>query len=311
MQKRLYHTPVPMLPPAVLRVLPPHLADAAVHAGLGAIEELRLHSGRACTVTGGGETRSLGTVLDEKQMRDILQLMCGGSLYAYSHTINQGFLTLEGGVRVGIAGTAAMDGGHVIGISKVTGMMIRIPHRVQVDASPIVTRLLSHRGTRGILIYAPPGVGKTTLLRAIAAQASSGTSGLHTVAVDTREELYCGLEEQSLRLDILLGYPRELGIEIAVRSLGAQLVICDEIGSAEDARAILLSANRGVPLVASAHAASLEELLSRPPLMELHRAHVFGTYVGLLRNGGCFEYRFCDWREANARQSPHAHPTGV
>ena len=107
------------------------------------------------------------------------------------------------------------------------------------------------------------------------------------------------LEGEELMLDVLVGYPRDVGIEIAVRSMGAELVICDEIGGIPDAHAILRAANCGVPIMASAHAAGVDELLRRPSLQMLHRAAVFGAYVGIERDGrGSFRYAVCRGEEA-------------
>ena len=102
--------------------------------------------------------------------------------------------------------------------------------------------------------------------------------------VDTREELAHTLKGRELELAVLLGYPRRLGIEIAFRTLGAELILCDEIGGTEDASAILAAAGCGVPLVATLHAGSVEEALARPAIERLHRAGVFSTYVGLARS---------------------------
>ena len=142
-----------------------------------------------------------------------------------------------------------------------------------------------------MLIYGRPASGKTTVLRAIAEAAASSPYSLRTVAVDTREELGWGLGGSDLLLDILIGYPRDLGIEIAVRSLGAQLVVLDEIGSVSDAEAILNAANCGVPIVASAHADSLSELLLRPAIRRLHEARVFSHYAGLTRGSDGVSFR--------------------
>ena len=287
------------LPDKLYEVLLRYLTDAIRRCGAWRAEELRLHRGRLATVTCSGRNFSTGVSLREDEMNDILHRMCGGSLYAYNQTINQGFLTMDGGIRVGVCGSAAMENGKIIGVNSISGLIVRIPHRTEVSAEPVLGLLREMNGLRGILIYAPPGVGKTTLLRAAAVQASSGSHAMRTVVVDTREELNPALEGEELMLDVLVGYPRDVGIEIAVRSMGAELVICDEIGGIPDAHAILRAANCGVPIMASAHAAGVDELLRRPSLQMLHRAAVFGAYVGIERDGrGSFRYAVCRWEEA-------------
>ncbi len=297
MQKIEINRPPLSLPPTLSALLPHRLTDALRRSTAPRVEELRLHANREATVTAAGRSFPLGVTLGADEMQTLLQGMCAGSLYAHSETIRQGYLSLPDGIRVGVCGTAATDAGQVIGVREITGLTVRIPHRTEVDASPILRALSEDGSMRGALIFAPPGVGKTTLLRAIAALASSPCHAIRTVAVDTRAELRFGLDAQDLLLDILVGYPRALGIEIAVRSLGAQLIVCDEIGSAEDADAILSAANCGVPLVASTHARSLGELLDRPAIATLHRAGVFDLYVSLSRVGNRFSYeisRRCD-----------------
>ncbi len=283
------------LPEVLGRVLPEHLIEGICHCGAPDMEELRLHCDRYASVHARGKNYSIKICLTEKEMQEILKRMCAGSLYAFSQTINRGYLSLEGGIRVGVCGSAALDRGAVIGVSRITGLMIRIPHAVEVSPHEILSRFRSRRTRRGILLYAPPGVGKTTLLRAIAKSAASPTYDYRTVVVDTRAELSYTLHGKDLNLDILLGYPRDVGIEIAVRTMGADLILCDEIGGDADAASILSAANCGVPIIASAHASDIEELLSRPAMQMLHRAHVFDLYVGLSREGGGLSYRFSPW----------------
>ncbi len=294
--------------PDILRTcLPLPLQNAIERLALPSVEDVRLHRDRVATLTYKGNSYSLGIIPCEHDIQEILQRMCGGSLYAYEESIRQGFLPLSGGIRVGVCGSAACRDGRVIGVSNVTGLMIRIPNTVSVCATPILEHFLSSNHLGGILIYAPPGVGKTTLLRAVAKAASAPPLSRHTVVVDSRGELCYGLSGQDLSLDILIGYPKELGIEIATRTMGAQLILCDELGSEEDARAVLYSANCGVPLIATAHASSVTELLRRPVFAKLHQAGVFSAYAGIERTqGGTFRYFFSSHQEASALCLKHS-----
>ena len=142
-------------------------------------------------------------------------------------------------------------------------------------------------------------MGKTTLLRGCVNILSSGASPLRTVVVDTRGELDFAQEGDELCLDVLSGYPRRAGIEIATRSMNAQLIVCDEIGDYEEAMALVSSHNCGVPLIASAHAGSLSELLSRTGIRLLHEAGIFGAYVGIRRAPKMdFSYDVTLWESA-------------
>ena len=289
----------PPLPRVLADCLPLHLTDAVARCGVTSTEELRMHSDRYTTVTCKGKSYSTGVILSREEMGEILRKMCRGSLYAFAQSMNRGYLPLSGGIRVGVCGKAAVEDGRVIGVSEVSGLIARIPQQLSVDASFLLEELKRHCFLRGALVFAPPGVGKTTLLRALALAASSPPYSMRTVAVDTREELSHAVDGAHCTLDVLVGYPKEIGIEIAVRSLGAQLILCDEIGNPRDAQAILLAANCGVPLVASAHAASVVELLARPAIRQLHHARVFEAYVGITRREPCdFSHQITSWEEA-------------
>ena len=248
----------------------------------------------------GGENLPTPVVLTTADLTAILTHLCGESLYAYSQTINQGYVTLPGGIRVGVAGRAVCEDGRVIGVCEITGLCIRLPHRHRNLGREIcdLIRKLNQgpQAPQGVLIYAPPGEGKTTLLRSVAAgmAGADGRPPLRTVVVDTRGELsFADTDPASgaLCLDILRGYPRARGVEIATRTLSAQLIICDEIGDLEESVALTATHHGGVPLVATAHGGSVEELMHRTGIRLLHEACLFGAYVGIRRNGqGGFWY---------------------
>jgi stage III sporulation protein AA len=206
-------------------------------------------------------------------------------LYAFRDTIAEGYISLRGGIRVGVCGRAVVNNGRVVGVYDIDTLVVRIPH-VSPPLGAEMKMLLSDMNyTRGILIYSPPGVGKTTLLRSLALMLSTGREAKRVSVVDTRGELSFSLESHTLCLDLLSGYPKHLGISLAARTLGSEIIICDEIGGVAEAEAIREAHNAGVPLIASAHAASVKELLGRSGIGILHRAGCFGAYVGIRRRG--------------------------
>ncbi len=262
------------------------------------IEEVRVRRGRAASLTTSMGNVMLRSMLSAMELDALMVRLCDGSLYAHTETIRQGFLTLDDGVRVGICGRAAVEDGQIIGVSSVTGLNFRIPSLRMRVGTPIC-RLLQ-KGCGGVLIYAPPGVGKTTLLRSVAAQMSSGPAPLRVAVIDSRGEFAPLLRDPSFCMDILAGYPKPDGIGIACRTLNAQLIVCDEIGDEAEASAIVAAQNCGVPFVASAHADDLSGLLRRTPIALLHRARVFSHYVGISRKSsvGDYEYVTNTWEEA-------------
>ena len=154
--------------------------------------------------------------------------------------------------------------------------------------------------TNGVLIYSPPGVGKTTLLRSLAVMLSSGKEARRVSVIDTRGELAYSLSAPTLCVDLLSGYPKHVGLLLASRTLGPEVMICDEIGSRAEAEAICEAHNCGVPLIATAHASSVRELLGRAGMGLLHRAGTFGAYVGIKRSGKfSFVYDICKREDAD------------
>ena len=138
---------------------------------------------------------------------------------------------------------------------------------------------------RGVLIFSPPGGGKTTALRSLARSLSRDR---RVVIVDEREEIYTD-ELLDREIDVLSGYRRGYGISLATRSLSPDVILTDEI-SAEDATEVLLASNSGVPIIATAHAASVAELMRREGMRRLFECGVFGSAVGIYRSLGGF---FC------------------
>lgn len=232
-------------------------------------------------------------ICNEDEIAQTLQRLCEDSVHTYSESLKDGYVILENGYRIGVCGRVGLEGESIKSVYGMTSLSIRIPHPVSGISCDLMPYLYHKSGKiESILIYAIPNVGKTTLIRDIAARISSGTRARRTALIDTRGEIYMKSMFLESIVDVLHGYPRAKGIEIATRTLSPEVIFCDEIGSAEEARAILSAENSGVPLIATAHADTLETLLKRPNIRMLYEADVFRYYVGLSRKDGSKQFSY-------------------
>ncbi len=274
-----------------------------IAASVGRIEEIRLRSGKFASVTVDQKNIMLPVISESSELEKIVNEICGGSLYAYRDSLLGGYVTIPGGIRVGICGRASTDDRKLIGISDFTSLNFRLPKTVFRVGKPVVELLRRSACSVGILVYSPPGEGKTTLLRSVAAEMASGDNPIRVAVVDTRKELEFSLDRRDLCMDILSGYPKAEGIEIACRTMNAQLIVCDEISGVREAEAMISAQNCGVSFVASAHADRVNGLLHRTPIRLLHRARVFEYYVGIERIGAAgtdYRYTVTSWEDADA-----------
>ena len=295
----------------VKRFLPNYLRDEIDKlrglSGLKAarIEEIRLRAGSSVYVTVGenmGKRNiALDCSLDMSEISGILERMCDGSLYAYSESISKGYVSLKNGIRVGVCGTASVENGKIRGIYNISSLNIRLPcseARINEEVMRAIRYAVSCG--EGVLIYSPPAHGKTTLLRALSYALSSGVSPLRVAIIDSREEINGFLDKSELSLDILSGYPKADGIRIATAFMNPQVIICDEIGTEDEAIAISQAQNCGVPLIASAHGACVESIMKRRGMRFLHDIGAFSLYVGIrIGSEMGFEYRVQDAKEVH------------
>lgn len=260
------------------------------------LEEIRIRRGRQAYIVLDGKNTLINFIATDDEMLKILKSVSHYSLYAYRGTISEGYISLDKGIRIGIVGNASVENGSIVGVYDISEFAIRLPHSLRVDCSKMIE--LSEKGS--ILIYAAPGVGKTTLLRSMIQKTSWGYRAKRCAVVDTRGELSFDLDDKELLVSVLSGYPRKKGIEIAVRTMNAQIIFCDEIGDDEDASAIIEAQGAGVPIIASCHGSSLFDILSHTGINNLHKAKIFAYYVGIERaKNQSFIYHINTWGEAN------------
>ena len=260
------------------------------------LEEIRIRRKRQSFIIVNGRNTIINYVATDDEMLQLLKNISRYSLYAYKDTISQGYISLGDGIRIGVIGRASVENGNIVGVYEISEFAIRLPHSIKVDSDKMVE--LSRKSS--VLIYSPPGVGKTTLLRSMINKLSQGFDAKRVAVIDTRGELCFDLDNKELLVSILSGYPRKKGIEIAVRTMNAQMIVCDEIGDEQDALAITDAQGAGVPIVATCHGSSISDILSHTGIRNLHQAKIFDYYVCIRRDENKnFIYEVNTWGEVN------------
>jgi stage III sporulation protein AA len=264
---------------------PPRAAQILACAALcgGGTEEGRLYRGGQAIIVSGAQTYRVGVTVSGEEMDAAVRGLCGGSLYAHADTIREGYLCTAQGIRVGVCGRAVCRDGRITAVEEITSLCIRVPRTMPRAADGILPLLFGEGSLRSILIWSPPGVGKTTALRALALRLGEKEPPLRVAVIDTRFEL---CDPAGTSVDYYCGYPRDAGIAMAVRTMSPDILLCDEIAGEADARAIADAHAAGTAVAATAHAGSREDLLERPALRTLWDARVFSVLVGLRRVEG-------------------------
>lgn len=252
----------------------------------GELEEIRLRSEGRSSLVIGGRCIMLSYYVSRDEMRIIVKRVCDMAVFAHRDDICRGFVSVEGGIRVGIGGHARYDGGKIVGVSDISTLVFRIPRSDSSVANQLFDLWINHDSC-GMLVCSRAGEGKTTALRAMARIIGGRPYFKRVAVVDER----CEFDSSAYRectVDILRGYKRALGVDIAIRTISAEVIIVDEIGSEEDADAMISAIGAGIPVIATAHGRNIEEVLERPYIKKLVDNGLFGIYALIFRKNKSF-----------------------
>lgn len=233
-------------------------------------------------------------IVTHEQIRETMEYISDYSLYAYEDEIRQGFITIQGGHRVGIAGKIVLEDGKIRNIKYISFINIRLSHQIPGCADRVMPYIKSGKNVYHTLIISPPRCGKTTILRDIIRQVSTSPDGINVGVVDERSEIaacYMGVPQNDvgIRTDVLDCCPKAEGMMMLIRSMSPQVIAVDEVGSRQDLEAIEYVINCGCKLIATVHGSSVDDLRSRPVLRRLVQERLFERYVvlGDLSKAGC------------------------
>ncbi len=270
----------------------------------GTLQEIRLRVNQVAILTIDNQEYFLGQdrqlqkpptnayVVHREEIDGIVQHICKYAPYAYENEMRQGYITIEGGHRVGLVGQVIVEDGKIRNLKYIAGLNIRVSHEIIGVADEVLPYLYEDGTLYNTFILSPPCAGKTTMLRDLIRQVSNGNPygmGMNVSVVDERSELagsYLGIAQNNLgmRTDVLDGAPKVDGMMQLIRAMSPRMLAVDEIGSEEDIRAVRSVLQCGCKIVATIHARNIEEFQMKTNFQELIAQETIERYV-VLGNG--------------------------
>ncbi len=287
----------------IFRIFSLHIREILERAGLHfeKFQEIRLRAGGPLAIRYAGEeffleesgrkSRDPGGAwfVTAREIQETMEFVGKYSLYAYEDELRQGFLTLRGGHRVGVAGRAVLEGDKVRSIRNISFLNVRFSHQVKGCGDKVLPLIFEGDRVCHTLIISPPRCGKTTLLRDLIRQISDGKEdrrGYTVGVVDERSEI-CGCfqgvpaNDVGIRTDVMDACPKAEGMMMMVRSMAPEVLAVDEIGRYEDIHAIETALFCGCRLIATVHGGSLKDIRSKPLFQRLMEEQVFERFLVL------------------------------
>ena len=281
----------------ILKYLPEKARRMLTFKNIGDAEEIRLRKGLPLVVVFSDKSYFLSNdatftdninnavIISGDDINEALELIVKSSLYTAENSLKQGFVTVEGGNRIGISGSAVVSNSKITSIRNISGLNYRIAKEIFGSSDKIIDKIYHNNTIQNTLIISPPCCGKTTILRDIARNLSN--KGLKVSIADERNEIsalssgYLGFD-LGYSADVLEGVPKKDSFRILIRSMSPDVIITDELGGDEDYHSVKKAIYSGVSVIATVHADSREEFFKTNYKFK----DLFSCFITLNRKNG-------------------------
>ncbi|MGG7058679.1 stage III sporulation protein AA [Clostridium nigeriense] len=281
----------------ILKVLPARISNEVKDFLLkDSIQEIRIKVNKPVIINLPRKEVILNIITTLDDIKQILVRVSNYSLYAYEEEIKQGYITIKGGHRIGIAGECVLAQGEVRTIRNISSLNIRICREVKGCSNEVMNFISKNDRVFNTLIVSPPKCGKTTILRDIARNISNGMPinnlrGKKVAIIDERSEIascFNGIPQLDvgIRSDILDNCLKKDGMIMSIRSLSPEILICDEIGTEGDIEALNMAFNSGVNIIVTIHGYSIEDIYKRRVFKDLLENSILDRIVILSNRNG-------------------------